>query len=290
MGYDLVMMGNRESGEGRDAEYSDLLAFALELAELGMPLARRPVNYRGIERKADTSLVTETDHAIQDLLVGRIGEAFAEHAVLAEECSGRANAVDPEVAEYCWIIDPLDGTRNYASGLPCYSISIGLFRQGEPVVAVVAEPNIGHVYSATLGGGTRCNGVRIEACDPMENHSALVGFTSNRDPVSLSLLAQWAATPGIILRNLGSTAYQLALVASGGMNASFSRKCKIWDIAAGALLVTEAGGIVTGLKGGSLFPYRYDLDADQNIPVLAGASQTHRRLLACSRAVKDGNA
>jgi len=260
-----------------------LLDFTRSLARLAIPLAQRPVDRASMARKADSSTVTSTDREIQQALVQRIRESYPNHAIIAEEEQeeGSDNLAAPSRTEarFCWVLDPLDGTRNYAAGIPCYSISLAVLDRGNPVAAIIAEPNVNHLYAAAHPSGGTLNEAPLRARDPDPNYAALVGFTSNRDSKSVAVFTQWIRARGIVLRNFGSTALQLALVASGALNASFSRKCKIWDIAAGALLVRQAGGVLSTADGQPLLPFDLSLDPDVNLPILAAAPQTHRRLL-----------
>ncbi len=267
----------------KDNSPATLLEFTRSLAGLAIPIAQRPVDRTSLARKADSSTVTSTDREIQRVLVQRIRETYPDHAIIAEEeredGSDNHAAPSPTDAQFCWVLDPLDGTRNYAAGIPCYSISLAVLDRGNPVAAVIAEPNVNHLYAAADPSGCTLNESPSAARDPDPDYAALVGFTSNRDSQSVAIFTQWIRGKGIVLRNFGSTALQLALVASGGLNASFSRKCKIWDIAAGVLLVRNAGGVVTTANGEPMLPFDLSLDPDANLPILAAAPQTHARLL-----------
>ncbi|MGB0715892.1 MAG: inositol monophosphatase family protein [Phycisphaerae bacterium] len=257
--------------------------FLRELVEVAMLRASIPVNEQEIERKPDTTYVTSTDKAIQQTLLDAIHTKYPEHAVIGEESeSERARNAAPvptASARYCWVIDPLDGTRNYVSGLPCFSTSIALLEDGVPVLAAIGEPNLQRVFFAEKGKGADRNDRRMAARDPHLDRSALVGLTTNRDPQSIQFLENWAREGGFILRNLGSTAYHMALVADGALHGCASRKCKIWDIAAGVLLIEEAGGHATHEDGRPLVPFDLAADPEDNIPVIAGAPQTHERLI-----------
>ncbi|MFQ5464174.1 MAG: inositol monophosphatase family protein [Phycisphaerae bacterium] len=268
----------------KDDSPAALLDFTRSLARLAIPMAQRPVDRASLARKADSSTVTSTDRGIQRLLVERIRESYPDHAIIAEEeqeeSSDNLAAPARTEARFCWVLDPLDGTRNYAAGIPCYSISLAVLDRGHPVAAVIAEPNVHHLYAVADSSEGTVNAAPLRARDPDSKYAALVGFTSNRDSKSVAVFTHWIRARGIVLRNFGSTALQLALVASGALNATFSRKCKIWDIAAGALLVRQAGGVVTTAEGQPLLPFDLSLDPEANLPILAAAPQTHQRLLA----------
>lgn len=259
----------------------EYLLFAEELArEARQMVAARRIP-QDISAKTDGSILTETDQLIQSRLVDLIGVTYPGHAVLAEEASDSDSPsnLSPAEAQYCWVIDPLDGTRNYAAGLPCYSTAIALLERGVPIVAVVAELNLNVVMSALRGGGDSCNGKPLIAASDARLDEVLVGVPSSKDRLTVQVVTNWMATPGIVLRNLGSTAWQLALVASGGLSATFAKRCKIWDVAAGALLVSEAGGVVTDPYGQPIIPFDLTADANINVPILAGEPTVHKKLL-----------
>lgn len=263
-----------------EANIKELLEFAQHLAKaaaggVGGRFGRVPTR-----RKADRTVVTEVDIAVQDCLASEIAEHFPEHAVVAEEAGNPHVHASPASARYCWVIDPIDGTRNFAAGFPCFATSIALVDRGEPVVGVVVEHNLGHVYAAGKGLGATLNGALLQAAEPAGGEDWLVGVASNRDPLTVGVVQCWLATRGYVLRNTGSTAMHLALVASGAMAGTFCRQCKVWDIAAGAILVSEAGGVMTDPCGKPRTPFSMTADPSVDLPILAGARGAHAALLA----------
>lgn len=268
------------------SEYSPFQDMMFDLLQSAMELAREPVVEAEVERKPDTTYVCSTDKAIQARMVSDIRRNHPDHAVIAEE-SDEGDFARPQEARYCWVIDPLDGTRNYVGGLPCFSTAIALLDRGMPVLAAVGEPNVNRIFIAEKGRGTRRDRIPVRVRDPHLDRTALIGLTTNRDPLSLQFLERWARVGGFILRNLGSTAYHMALVSDGSLHGCASRKCKIWDIAAGALLIEEAGGVVTHEDGRPLIPFDLGIDPEQNIPVIAGAPGTHERLIRLRQADAD---
>jgi myo-inositol-1(or 4)-monophosphatase len=270
-----------------------MLALAVRLAREAGAMALPRLGAAAAGRKADDSVVTEVDREIEAHVTSAIRDAHPDHEVLGEEThehrpSGdRPGGYGPGGGRFCWVIDPLDGTRNFVAGLPCFAISIAVLDRGQPIVGVVYEPNLDRLYTATLGGGAMFNGARVAAREPEPGTDLLVGVASSKDELSVRVLQKWGSMPGIILRNLGSSALHLALVASGALSAAFGVKCKIWDIAAGVLLVSEAGGVVTSPTGAPLIPFDLSRDPRDNLPILAGPSGVHQRLLglmpgACS--------
>lgn len=249
--------------------------------------AERPLS---VTRKADNSLVTEIDHAIQARIVRAVTARFPDHAICAEETIEHPELhPDRTAARYCWVIDPLDGTRNYTCGFPCFATSIAVLDRGRPVVAVVHEHNLGAHCAAIAGAGVTLNGKPLSMATPKDDMDLIVGVPSSKDPLTVAVLRSWLATRGLICRNVGSTAWHLAMVASGALDAVFCKRCKIWDIAAGALLVAEAGGRVTDPFGNDCVPFDLAADSDADLPILAASAPAHARLLRSIDAVRSDN-
>ena len=248
-------------------------------AEAGV-IARRHIGAVSVERKADESVVTEADRAMQDVILKAVGTAYPDHAVLAEETLAHTQRHAPlGDARYTWVVDPLDGTRNYAAGFPCYSTSIAVLDRGVPVVALVMEHNVSQTYTAIRHQGTECNGRRVSMEEPQPGMDVLVGVPSSKDPLAVTVVSHWVSSRGIICRNFGSTAFALALTSSGGLDAAFAKRAKIWDIAAGMLLVTEAGGRFTDPFGRERDSFRVDDDPEEDLPFLAAPRKLHGRLM-----------
>jgi myo-inositol-1(or 4)-monophosphatase len=258
----------------------DMLALATRLAEDAADISLARFGAVSTKRKADDTVVTETDHAIQGRILGAIAEAYPDHAVFAEETVRRpeAHAGIPQ-ARYCWVIDPLDGTRNYAAGFPCFSTSIAVLDRGRPITAVVYEHQLKRLHTAVAGEGAKLNDrpIRIEKANP--DVDMLVAIPTSKDQLAVAVACNWVATPGLICRNVGSTALHLAMVASGALSAVFCKRSKIWDLAAGALIVVEAGGRITDPFGGNRLPFDLRADPEENLPFLAAAPCVHERLL-----------
>lgn len=268
-----------ETMECGDATLSKAIALAVRVTGDAFELTHSARTRRPVALKSDNTPVTAADHAIQAHAVAMIRGAFPDHAILAEEDSGDGGGPSPTEARYCWVIDPIDGTRNFVSGFACFATSIALLDRGVPVVGVVGEHNLRHVYSAATDQGATLNGEPIRACDPVGNEDAIVGVPSSKEPLTQRVVARWLATPGLILRNLGSTAMHLSMIASGAMNGAFCKRCKIWDLAAGVALVREAGGAITAASGLDLLPFDLSRDPLDDVPFVAGAGRTHDRLL-----------
>lgn len=272
----------------RDSTLSGMLNLASELAVEAASISLAGFGKAVARRKADDSVVTETDYAIQAHIVQRIAKAYPDHAILAEEKPEHGHEHgDLTSARYVWVVDPLDASRNYASGLACFATSIAVLDRAAPVVGVVYEHNLRHLYSAITGGGAFLNGRSIRVVEPPTSHDHLIGIPSSKDELTVRVLCRWVATKGFILRNLGAATLHLAMVASGALEAAYAVQSKIWDVAAGVLLIREAGGLVTDPFGGDLLPFDLTADPNRDIPFLAGGPTMHARLLQSVREARD---
>lgn len=259
----------------------DMLDLGVRLATESTSIALSRFGHTTSTFKADDSVVTEADHMVQDHILKAIAGAYPDHAVCAEEILSLPHQFPGRTdAQYCWVIDPIDGTRNYASGLPCFSTSIGVLDRGRPVAGVVYEHNIRLLFTAGLGMGAHRNGMKIHVEEVPIGCDVLLGIPSSKDRMSVDILRDWVAEPGLICRNFGSTALHLAYVASGALGAVFCKRAKIWDIAAGLLIVTEAGGRITDAQGADRTSFDLNLDSNEDLPFLAAAPRVHDRLLA----------
>ncbi len=210
----------------------------LLLARVGLPLETREKGARG-------DLVTASDRASEALIVERLCAATPHATILGEEGGVRAGTSDER-----WIVDPLDGTTNYAHGYPMYCVAIAYERAGELVAAAIYAPGIGELYAAQRGAGATCNGKRIAVTSVPRVAEALLctGFVPAkyaRNGANFARLSQLAQA----VRRDGSAALDLALVARGAFDAFWEFDLKAWDVAAGALIVREAGGTVTAIDG-----------------------------------------
>jgi myo-inositol-1(or 4)-monophosphatase len=233
-------------------EAGEALALAERLARAAGALQRERYE-SAIEirtKSAAIDLVTEVDHACEALIVEGLARERPGDAVLAEE--GRGS--DRAGARLRWLIDPLDGTTNYAHGYPRFCVSIGIEREGEPLAGVVYDPLLDELFSARRGGGAFLNGRRLGVSGESEIGRALVatGFAydvrrSAED--NLDHFARFVKTVRAVRRD-GSAALDLCYVAAGRLDGYWELKLHPWDVAAGALLVREAGGRVSDLAGG----------------------------------------
>ncbi|MCP4305734.1 MAG: inositol monophosphatase [bacterium] len=197
--------------------------------------------------KADNTPVTVADEKINQLVIDRITVQYPAHGVIGEEAS-----VEKPDATHQWVCDPIDGTLPYTLGIPTNVFALALVEDGDPIVAVIADPYLQRVYSATLGEGAFCN----ERPLAISTRSSLVGAIMNvsgrsgrRAAVLGGPVYADLEKSGAHMMHHSSMIYEAALVAAGAFDAAIFTKRTPWDAAAGALLVTEAGGVVTDVNG-----------------------------------------
>lgn len=246
-------------------EYKEYLEAALDMArEAGNVLMS---HYRRSDLASSTKqnsfdVVTEADKASEALIVKRIGERFPSHSVLAEESGASGDAA----AEWQWVIDPLDGTTNYSQGLPVFCVSIALRYKATTVVGVVYAPALGELFEAVRGGGARLNGKPI-GCSRKQEPDRMVVATGvpydkgvNPDNNLDNIVRVAPRVRGI--RRMGSAAIDLSYTAAGFFDAYWELNLQPWDVAAGALIVEEAGGVVEPIR------------TNRNVSVIAGSRES----------------
>ncbi len=231
--------------------------FAAALArDAGAILRERLGQARSIEFKGVVDLVTDADRASETLIAARIRTAYPEHGIIGEE--GIATTDRDQRPEYCWIVDPLDGTTNYAHGYPHFAVSLGLVFEGAVVAGVIYDPMRDELFAAELGGGATLNGkpLHVTTAAVLLESLLATGFSydlQERD----SQLVVWdrlhRKARGI--RRDGAAALNLAYVAAGRLDGFWERPLQPWDMAAGSLLVTEAGGTISSYTGGPFDPF-----------------------------------
>ncbi len=232
-----------------------MLEFAINLARrAGVLLLSMFEGQRDVRLKSPFELVTDADHASEALVVSAIRRQYPDHAIVAEESGGVAAE-----AGYTWLLDPLDGTNNYAHGLPIFSVSLALLRDGALLLGVIYDPTRDELFAAESGQGVRCNGRRIRVSENSSLAASLLAtgfpydYATNPDNNAREFTTLAGRVQGI--RRPGSAALDLAYVAMGRFDAFWELRLQPWDSAAGALLVSEAGGRVTDWRGGSWNPW-----------------------------------
>jgi len=198
-------------------------------------------------------LVTEWDTRIEELIVNRLGKHTPDVPVLGEEGGAvGAGAADREGDR--WVVDPIDGTVNFAHGLPWFGICVSLERRGEPIAGVVAAPGLGWEFYGSVGGGAFKDGERLAVSQTENVDQALLctGFPYDRATAVDNNFAEWEhfQRQAGACRRFGAASLDLCLTAWGRFDGYWERRLQPWDLSAGALLVREAGGRVTSLTGG----------------------------------------
>lgn len=237
-----------------------MLSFAIQTArDAGRILVDRLGRALQVSNKGDIDLVTEADLAAEKFIIDRIRSHYPRPAILAEEsgASDDATIISGE-SEWKWIVDPLDGTTNYAHGYPCFCVSIGLERAGKIEIGVIYDPMRDEIFAAERGQGASLNSRRIRVSDVDDLNQAMLctGFPYNvreranfaRDFTNFTMQAQ-------AVRRDGSAALDLAYVACGRFDGFWEDGLNAWDVAAGVLLIEEAGGRVTDYLGNRLDIY-----------------------------------
>jgi myo-inositol-1(or 4)-monophosphatase len=236
-----------------------LLNFAIQTArDAGHVLADRLGRALQVSNKGDIDLVTEADLASEKLIIERIKSYYPRHSVLAEESGSSEGEFIPGRSEWRWIIDPLDGTTNYAHGYPCFCVSIALERAGTIEVGVIYDPMRDEMFAAERGAGSTMNDrpIRVSKVDELNSAMLCTGFPYNvrERPDFTRQFANFTMAAQAVRRD-GSAALDLAYLACGRFDGFWEEGLKPWDIAAGLLLVEEAGGKVTDFRGGPLDLY-----------------------------------
>jgi len=207
-----------------------------------------------VEEKGRNDYVTEIDRAVEREIVYHIHKAYPDHAFLGEEQAahtGQANA------DYEWIIDPIDGTTNFIHGIPHYAISIACRHQGKLQHALIYDPVKQEEFTASKGGGAYLNHKRIRVSSRRGMDGALIGTGIPFNGFSLDNIDAYLACMKTIasqtagIRRPGAASLDLAYVAAGRFDGFWEMNLKLWDIAAGVLLIQEAGGLVSDFKGGN---------------------------------------
>jgi len=253
--------------------HDELLATALAAAHAGVEVVSR--YFRGadleVRRKGENDFVTRADRESEAAVLAVIRERFPDHRVLAEEGGGAGVGQ----GEHEWLIDPLDGTTNFLQGLPIYSVSVACRRGEELLVGVIEDPEGGNLFSAVRGEGALWNGRRMwtSAREGLDGAFLATGYPFR----ALSTLDMYLAIFRDVfrrakaIRRCGSAALDLAYTAAGVYDGFFEFRLSPWDIGAGALMVREAGGVVTDLDGGA--------GSFMSGNVVAGGAAVQRELL-----------
>lgn len=228
---------------------SEISRFAKEIAVgTGKILLKYYGKAHQIKKKPGAGIVTEADQASEDYLIKRIFSKFPESSIITEESGEHRRG-----SERCWILDPLDGTTNYAHHFPWFCVSIALYERGKPLVGVIYQPVTKELFHAEKGKGSFLNGKRLQVsrCGKMEDALLGTGFYYSKGKELAEEMGIFHRMNEVAsaVRRPGSAALDLACVAAGRYEGFWERGLSSWDVAAGFLLVTEAGGKISNYRG-----------------------------------------
>ncbi len=238
-----------------------MLNMAIKAAyEAGDIIARSAdrIDQLQIENKDKNDFVTEIDRAAENAIIGLLKKSYPDHAFLGEE-SGKHEGAKDASTQYEWIIDPLDGTTNFLYGIPHYAVSIALKKDGKLDQAVIYDPAKDDLFYASRGGGAFLNKRRIRVSKRLSLENALLTTGVPYRPDQEELVDKYFQTMKALIINTagvrrpGAASLDLAYVAAGRYDGFWEYGLHEWDIAAGVLLVQEAGGLVGDLKGGDTY-------------------------------------
>jgi myo-inositol-1(or 4)-monophosphatase len=251
----MTELQNQEQMQQLDQELLDrAMTVALNLAHEAGALLREKLNLpRSVTHKGQVDLVTDADQASEVILASGLREAFPDHRLIGEE--GSRGSVD---SPYGWVIDPLDGTTNYAHRYPHFAVSIGLEFRGEPVLGVVYDPMREEVFQAIRGRGALLNDkpIAVSTIDTLIDALLATGFSYQIEERRNSYVL-WNVINNTAqgVRRDGSAALNMCYVAAGRLEGFYELPVNAWDIGAGAVIVREAGGIVTNYNGSAFGLY-----------------------------------
>lgn len=260
-------------------DLSRMLETAIVAARLAGQRAMEELNFIKASIKSGTELVTQADAHCQQIILDRIKETYPDHGFIAEEgLEGKIFKQPPRGAEpIWWVIDPIDGTTNFAHRMLLFAISIAACYEGQPVVGAIFEPATESMFTAVKSREAQLNGRRITVSKDPINKFASVGLDSHFDDGVPGWLCEIMKQTKF--RNLGSVALQFAYVAKGGLIASITPCPKLWDIAAGTLIIETAGGIVTDWQGKKIFPLDLGVYNGQEFKLIAANKKAHPQIL-----------
>jgi myo-inositol-1(or 4)-monophosphatase len=263
---------------GSTDRFAHDLAFAREIAErAGRILADRYERVERIDYKSARDVVTEVDHLSEDLIIEAIRARFPADGILAEESGSHHAAASPDslAAGRTWVIDPLDGTINYANGIPFFCVSVGMVEDGVPAVGVVVDPMRGETFAATADSPAWLGEGEIRASDKEQLRDYVVSLALGGRAVTSRVRSIRRAIR--VSRNMGSAALALAYVANGRFDAFLqSAGMSAWDVAAAGLIAERAGATVTDMAGGGWFDIAR---ATRAVGIVAAPARHHGTLM-----------
>ena len=258
---------------------SRMLEVAVVSARLGGQRAMELVNYCKVTVKNNSELVTDADKQCQHIIIDRIKENYPDHGFIGEEGpDGKLLKQPPRSNEpVWWVIDPIDGTTNYAHRILCFNVSIAVMYEGKPIAGVVFDPTTDSMFTAVKGGDAQFNTTRIKTGEESINEFACFGVDShvkNNYPRGITETMKRTR-----FRNIGSMALHLAYVAKGSMIGTSGLEAKLWDIAAGAFIIEQAGGIVTNCEGENIWPVDVEKYNGEKFSIIAANKKAHAEIM-----------
>jgi len=263
----------------KQTDISRMLEVAVVAARLAGQRAMEEIKYVKASIKNNREIVTQADRICQDLTINRIKETYPDHGFIAEEGSGDQMFKQPPRATepVWWVIDPIDGSNNYAHGLLCFTVAIAALYEGRPIAAVIFEPATESMFTAAKDTDAQLNASRITVSDEDINKFAGFGIDTHFNPEHATGANEVMRKTKF--RTLGSGSLHFAYVAKGALLGTIAMGAKLWDIAPGALLIANAGGILTDLGGNEVFPFDMENYTGGEYNILAAAKKTHAAFL-----------
>ena len=255
----LLLMDNLNQNEtdkpiSKSSDYSDFLVVGETAARAAGEVLKDWMGKAPVTEKGPGDFVTQADIASQETIESMIRTSFPTHGFLGEENQSAEDKTNPLVdSEFCWVVDPLDGTTNYIHQLRSFSVSIALLQRGKIVVGIVYDPLLDEMYAASLGGGATLNEapITVSQCRHIDQSLLVCSFSTNvqQDSIELKRFTNILCNTQSSIRRLGSAALNLAYVACGRLDGYWATSLNIWDMAAGTLILTEAGGVIEHIDG-----------------------------------------
>ena len=260
-------------------DLSRMLETAIVAARLAGQRAMEEINFIKASIKNATELVTQADARCQKIIIDRIKENYPDHGFIAEEGEGDKIFKQPPRGQdlLWWLVDPIDGTNNFAHRMLFFAVSIAVMYQGEPIVGAIFEPATESMFTAVKGGEAQLNSRRITTSEETIDKFSSVGLEShfeNGVPGWTCEIMQRTRH-----RNLGTSAMQLAYVAKGSMVATIASTPRLWDIAAGAVIAEAAGAVFTNWQGEKIFPVDLDSYEGHKFQVIAANKKVHPQII-----------
>jgi myo-inositol-1(or 4)-monophosphatase len=260
-----------------------MLKTAIIAARLAGQQAMEELDFLKVSVKNDSELVTQADAQCQQIIVDRIKQTYPDHGFIAEEGAGGKLFRQPPCGSepIWWVIDPIDGTNNFARKILIFTVSIAAFYKNEPVIGVIFEPPTDSMFTAIKGGQAQLNGKRITASEDTMDKFSSIGLDSGFDEELPSWIQEIMLRTRF--RSLGSAALHLAYVANGSFIGTIGSSQKLWDIAAGMVIAEAAGAVVTDWQGKKIFPTDLDSYTGRRFQTITANKKTYTQILELLR-------